>query len=169
MSLMPAGFNLPMGMQSMDLNALARMFSASNSTNPGRSTPDANRSYLGVTYDANHPYVTSGFIANSNREAKFKNDMAKLRQEASGASQSLLAANKNNSKYWSKHTGMPSGNISSLTGLLGTNAGLTPGRLQGGDQYFVDLLPYADRYNQLMQDYRAAGGTNRNYGQPGYY
>ena len=157
---------MPSGMQNMDLDALVRMYS--NSTNQANSLPDSNRTYQGVTYDANHPYVTSGYIANNQREAKFKDQMGKLRQETDRAAQTLRATNKKNPKYWSESTGLPKGNMNALMGLLGNNAGLTPGRLQGGDRYFVDLLPYADRYNQLMQDYRAAGGTNRNYGQPGY-
>ena len=155
---------MPSGMPNMDLNALVRMYS--NSTNQANSLPDPNRTYKGVTYDPNHAYVTSGFIANSNREALYKDKLRSLGQEANRAAQTLLATNKKNPKYWSESTGLPS-NKGAITSLLG-NAGLTPGRLQGGDRFFVDLLPYADRYTQLLQEYKDAGGTNRNYGQRTY-
>jgi len=153
---------MPSGMQNMDLNALVRMFS--NSNNQG--TPDPNRTYQGVTYDPNHAYVTSGWIANQHREALYKDKLNSLGREANRAAQTLLATNKKNPKYWSESTGLPS-NRGAITSLLG-NAGLTPGRLQGGDRFWVDLLPYADRYTQLLQEYKAAGGTNPNYGQRTY-
>jgi len=173
---------MPSGMQSMDLNALMRMFSQSNSqsanipaqpipgsgyqgsynSQPGYTSINARGQLVSVDPRTGTPGTVASW-ADQGRDLKFKDDLRSLRHEAGRYSQNLVAANKGNRNYWQGNSKAPRPGME-LYGLFGTGGGAPSGaHADGGSQYWSDLLPFTDRYNQLQNNYIRAGGDRNSF------
>ena len=171
---------MPSGMQSMDLNALMRMFSQSNSqgapaqpipgsgyqgsynSQPGYTMVNSRGQLVRVDPTTGAPGTVAPW-ADQGRDLKFKEDLRGLRKEAGRYSQNLVAANKSNRNYWQGNTKAPRPGME-LYSLFGPGGGAPSGaRADPGSQYWSDLLPFTDRYNQLQNDYIRAGGDRNSF------
>jgi len=156
-----SGVNLPAG---FNLGSLAGLLGGGSSMNPGQSYQQMMRT---------NPYQSSqaareasGLTAAS---AQYQQELNRLQDEAARASRTMLAGAPKG--YTSKYVGdvMSGTEQAALFDLMGRRAGGTAtgpihdfglsrvGGVGRGSQYWQDMLPFVDRYNQLRDQYRGMG------------
>lgn len=156
------GFNLPAG---FNLGSLAGLLGGGSSMNPGQSYQQMMRT---------NPYQSSQAAREASglnaASAQYAEELKRLQDEAARASRTMLAGAPKG--YTSKNVGdvMSGAEQSALFSLMSSgprdsrgvarNVDFGLGRVGGaarGSQYWQDMLPFVDRYNQLRDQYRGMG------------
>lgn len=148
------GVNLPAG---FNLGSLAGLLGGGSSMNPGQSYQQMMRT---------NPYQSSQAARQSSgldeASAQYQQELKRLQDEAARASRTMLAGAPK--EYTSKYVGdvMSGTEQAALFDLMGRRAGgmdfgLGPTGAGRGSQYWQDMLPFVDRYNQLKDQYRGMG------------
>jgi hypothetical protein len=150
-----SGFNLPAG---FNLGSLAGLLGGGSSMNPGQSYQQMMRT---------NPYQSSQAAREASglnaASAQYQQELKRLQDEAARASRTMLAGAPKG--YTSKYVGdvMSGTEKAALFDLMGRRAGgmdfglSRVGGAARGSQYWQDMLPFVDRYNQLRDQYRGMG------------
>jgi hypothetical protein len=90
---------------------------------------------------------------------KYQKELSDLRKQAERAGRQLVGEASKNKKYLQESVGTATGQEQAqLRELLGnTVMPLGPQGMSPRSQYYTDMLPFVDRYNQLQDQYRAMG------------
>jgi hypothetical protein len=148
------GVNLPAG---FNLGSLAGLLGGGSYMNPGQSYQQMMRT---------NPYQSSQAAREASglnaASAQYQQELKRLQDEAARASRTMLAGAPK--EYTSKNVGdvMSGTEQAALFDLMGRRAGgmdfgLSRGGVARGSQYWQDMLPFVDRYNQLRDQYRGMG------------
>ena len=156
------GFNLPAG---FNLGSLAGLLGGGSYMNPGQSYQQMR---------SRNPYHSSQYAREASGlnavTSQYEQELKRLQDEAARASRTMLAGAPTG--YTRKNVGdvMSGGEQRALFDLMtngprdssgvARNVDFGLSRVGGvgrGSQYWQDMLPFVDRYNQLRDQYRGMG------------